>query len=100
MSVLQLVQAEELTRAMHRATRALGTLCAAICFQYRVIYWPERFGYAAQPIAVFLVIMSAFFDAVYPFAYMAVQRQEKAAGSAAVHGSRSLEARGANAKVK
>lgn len=61
-----------------RWTRAVGTLCAAICFQYRVVHWPERFGYAGKPVAVFLIFVSACLDVLYPFVFRAVQKREQA----------------------
>lgn len=54
----------------------LGTLAAASCFYWRAYFWPERFGYALDPIGAFLLIVSHIFDFAYPFVYSAIRRKE------------------------
>lgn len=54
----------------------LGTLAAAGCFYWRAYFWPERFGYAVNPIGAFLLIVSHIFDFAYPFVYSAIRRKE------------------------
>ena len=58
----------------------LGTLAAGCCFYWRVIYWPERFGYAWSPYGAFLLIGSHLFDILYPFVFIYVQRYENESG--------------------
>lgn len=62
-------------------TRAVGTLCASLCFVYRLVYWPERFAYAGEPVAMLLILASLALDAIYPFIYLAVRRNEELAKS-------------------
>ena len=58
----------------------LGTLAAGCCFYWRIFYWPERFGYAWTPYGAFLLLGSHFFDLLYPFVFMYVQRCERSGG--------------------
>ncbi|KAK6008856.1 hypothetical protein QM012_000759 [Aureobasidium pullulans] len=60
-------------------TRAVGTFCAACCFQYRVAYWPERFGYAGKPVAIFILVVSTCLDIAYLFIFRAVKERERLA---------------------
>lgn len=56
----------------------LGTLAAGCCFYWRIYYWPERFGYAWTPYGAFLLLGSHFFDFLYPFVFVYVERHAKA----------------------
>ncbi|KAI3325548.1 hypothetical protein HD806DRAFT_450492 [Xylariaceae sp. AK1471] len=58
-------------------TRAVGTLAACFCFTYRAYYWPERFGYATRPVAVYIFVTSIFIDVVYYFAFVGTRRREQ-----------------------
>lgn len=58
----------------------LGTNAAACCFYWRIHYWPERFSYAWTPYDAFLLLASQFVDLLYPFAFIYVQKHEKALG--------------------
>lgn len=60
-----------------RWTRAVGTLAACICFTYRAYYWPERFGYATRPVAVYIFATSIFIDVVYYCAFVATRKREQ-----------------------
>lgn len=58
-------------------TRCVGTIFTMLTFQYRVLYWPERFGYAGEPIASYLTWLGIGLDLLYPFAYYAVKKSER-----------------------
>lgn len=59
----------------------LGTVAAGCCFYWRILYWPERFGYAWTPYGAFLLVGSHIFDLIYPFVFVYVRRYEKTAMS-------------------
>lgn len=82
-----------LSFAMFRWTRFGGSLTAFLCFLYRAVYWPERFGYAGKPLAVFYIIMTLSIDVVYIMVFLATKRRETPE-------ARSLGSTGGYKKVK
>jgi len=60
-------------------TRAVGTLAANLCFFYRAMEWPERFGYAVGPVGMFYILGSSFIDLVYIITFLSVRRYEQSA---------------------
>jgi paspaline synthase len=59
----------------------LGTVTAGCFFYWRIYFWPERFGYAWTPYGAFLLLASHFFDLLYPFAYIYVQKYGEGSAS-------------------